>query len=164
MFTETTSLKNELNIIKKLMNNAEYFTRKTLFHILLVSISELYVGLLETYLLPFQDNLSPEISPNIFLSTRQVPCTRSRNKIWLDKGDFFCRTCSNMYNTCVYGSKKFNLLVIGKNQKSKVFQRYKVVRLEVHHHFNKKAWMTNEIFVNWLLKLDQHMSMKQKDT
>jgi hypothetical protein len=49
------------------------------------------------------------------------------------------------------GSDKMELLVIGKFQNPRCFKNVK--KLPVQYLANKKAWMTSEIFLNWLHKL-----------
>jgi hypothetical protein len=56
--------------------------------------------------------------------------------------------CANMD-----GSDKMELLVIGKFQNPRCFKNVK--KLPVQYLANKKAWMTSEIFLNWLHKLDR---------
>ncbi|XP_049315732.1 tigger transposable element-derived protein 4-like [Bactrocera dorsalis] len=51
------------------------------------------------------------------------------------------------------GSEKLKLLVIGKAKNPRCFEGVK--SLDVDYEFNKKAWMTNEIFTKWILKLDK---------
>lgn len=56
--------------------------------------------------------------------------------------------CANMD-----GSDKLEILVIGKFQNPRCFKNVK--KLPVEYLANKKAWMTSEIFENWLRKLDR---------
>lgn len=57
------------------------------------------------------------------------------------------------------GREKFKLLFTGKSKKPRCFKGSKLV--EADYHFNETAYITSEGFVNWLLKLDQQMSMQQ---
>ncbi|XP_053957785.1 tigger transposable element-derived protein 4-like [Anastrepha ludens] len=51
------------------------------------------------------------------------------------------------------GSEKLKLLVIGKAKNPRYFKGIK--SLGVDYEFNKKAWMTSEIFTKWIVKLDK---------
>ncbi|XP_053956218.1 tigger transposable element-derived protein 4-like [Anastrepha ludens] len=51
------------------------------------------------------------------------------------------------------GSEKLKLLVIGKAKNPRCFKGIK--SLGVDYEFNKKAWMTSEIFTKWIVKLDK---------
>lgn len=51
------------------------------------------------------------------------------------------------------GLEKLKLLVIGKSKNPRCFKGIK--SLDVDYEFNKKAWMTSEIYIKWLLKLDK---------
>ena len=52
-------------------------------------------------------------------------------------------------------TKKLTLLVIGKSAKPRCFKRVNVSNLGIYYRFNKKAWMTAQIFREWLLKIDK---------
>jgi len=56
--------------------------------------------------------------------------------------------CANMD-----GTDKLELLIIGKFQNPRCFKNVK--KLPVEYLANRKAWMTSEIFENWLRKLDR---------
>jgi len=51
------------------------------------------------------------------------------------------------------GSEKLPLLMIGKSSNPRCFKNVKSKLVE--YQANKKAWMTGEIFKNWLLKIDK---------
>ncbi|GFO29064.1 tigger transposable element-derived protein 4 [Plakobranchus ocellatus] len=51
------------------------------------------------------------------------------------------------------GSEKLPLLIISKSAKPHCFNNSK--KLPVEYAANKKAWMTNDIFISWLQKLDR---------
>ncbi|GFN77934.1 tigger transposable element-derived protein [Plakobranchus ocellatus] len=51
------------------------------------------------------------------------------------------------------GSEKLPLLIIGKSAKPRCFNNTK--KLPVEYAANKKAWMTSDIFISWLQKLDR---------
>lgn len=55
--------------------------------------------------------------------------------------------CSNMT-----GIEKLKLLIIGESIKP----------LETNYDFNKKAWMTSNIFEKWLIKIDKNMSQDKR--
>lgn len=58
------------------------------------------------------------------------------------------------------GTDKLKPLVIGKYAKPRCFKN--VRSLPVHYKANTKAWMTGEIFNNWLLDVDKEMKKKKK--
>lgn len=58
------------------------------------------------------------------------------------------------------GTDKLRPLVIGKYAKPRCFKNIK--SLPVDYTSNKRAWMTKEIFNNWLLELDKDMKKKKK--
>ena len=51
------------------------------------------------------------------------------------------------------GSEKLLLIVVGKSQKPLDFRD--VLHIPVTYKANKKAWMTRELFTEWLTKLDK---------
>jgi len=51
------------------------------------------------------------------------------------------------------GSEKLPLLMIGKSSNPRCFKNVKSKPVE--YQANKKAWMTGEVFKNWLLKIDK---------
>ncbi|XP_049316861.1 tigger transposable element-derived protein 4-like, partial [Bactrocera dorsalis] len=51
------------------------------------------------------------------------------------------------------GSEKLKLLVIGKSKNPRCFKGIK--SLDVDYEYNKKAWMTSEIYDKWLKNLDK---------
>lgn len=55
------------------------------------------------------------------------------------------------------GSDKQRLLVIGKSQNPRCFKNLSINQLGVTYRWNKKAWMTGELFNEWLRKFDQAM-------
>ena len=63
--------------------------------------------------------------------------------------------CSNMS-----GSEKIPLLVIGKSAKPRCFKNVKT--LPTGYTSNKKAWMTSEIFINWITKLDKKFQHQRR--
>lgn len=58
-----------------------------------------------------------------------------------------------MVGSNMTGSEKLKLLVIGKSKNPRCFKGIK--SFEVDYEYNKKAWMTSEIYEKWLLKLDK---------
>ena len=54
------------------------------------------------------------------------------------------------------GTEKLPSLIIGKSKKPRCFAGVK--SLPVEYTANRKAWMTNEIFSAWLLKIDRQMT------
>lgn len=59
------------------------------------------------------------------------------------------------------GSDKLPLLVIGKFQNPRCFKNIK--KLPVDYTFNKRAWMTSELFENWLRKLDKRFKREKRN-
>ena len=62
------------------------------------------------------------------------------------------------------GTDKLPLLVIHHALNPRIFQqkRIKHASLPVDYHANKNAWMTSEIFTQWLKKLDKKMTRKRR--
>jgi hypothetical protein len=58
------------------------------------------------------------------------------------------------------GSEKLKILLIGKSKKPRCFRGVKWLPLD--YTANKKAWMTGEIFENWMVKLDQKFSSENR--
>uniref|UniRef100_A0A3B3RIJ6 DDE-1 domain-containing protein n=1 Tax=Paramormyrops kingsleyae TaxID=1676925 RepID=A0A3B3RIJ6_9TELE len=58
------------------------------------------------------------------------------------------------------GSEKLELLTIGKNKKPRCFKNVK--KLPVYYEANKNAWMTSNIWTNWLKKVDNLMRCKKR--
>lgn len=54
------------------------------------------------------------------------------------------------------GSEKVKLLIIGKSAKARCFTGIK--SLSVDYYYNKRAWMTSEIFERWVMKLDRQFT------
>ena len=63
--------------------------------------------------------------------------------------------CANMD-----GSDKVPLLCIGKSQKPRSFRGH--LTLPTEYKANSKAWMTSDIFMEWLRKLDRKMSLQRR--
>lgn len=58
------------------------------------------------------------------------------------------------------GNDKLPILVIGKSKNPRCFKNVK--SLPTEYQANKKAWMTSEIFTNWLHKLDKLMTKRKR--
>lgn len=58
------------------------------------------------------------------------------------------------------GSEKLPLLMIGKSAKPRCFKSVK--SLPVQYEANKKAWMTSELFENWLATLDKKLNRSNR--
>lgn len=58
------------------------------------------------------------------------------------------------------GTKKIKPLVIGKYEKPRCLKN--VVSLPYDYRANKRAWMTRELFSEWLLKLDDQMRKENR--
>ena len=59
------------------------------------------------------------------------------------------------------GTEKLKLLVIGKSAKPRCFKNVKT--LPVTYRNNKKAWMTSEIFLDWLKSLDSRFRRERRN-
>ena len=55
------------------------------------------------------------------------------------------------------GTEKLRPLVIGHAKTSRSFHGIKTTNLPVDYTYNKKAWMTGELFESWIKKLDAQM-------
>jgi|UniRef100_A0A2S2QVQ0 hypothetical protein len=89
--------------------------------------------------------------PNQTLDFKHEKCfsgKRSKERITL-------LVCSNMT-----GTEKQKLLIIGENKNPRCFKGIK--SLETNYDFNKKAWMTSNIFEKWLLDIDRKMSLDKR--
>ena len=58
------------------------------------------------------------------------------------------------------GTEKLKLLVIGKAEKPRCFKNVK--SLPVDYKNNRKAWMTSDIFVDWLKSLDKKFRVQNR--
>jgi hypothetical protein len=63
--------------------------------------------------------------------------------------------CANMD-----GSEKLPLIVIGKFERPRCFKNVK--SLPTDYTFNKKAWMTSAIFIDWLSKLNKRFKAQHR--
>jgi hypothetical protein len=61
------------------------------------------------------------------------------------------------------GSEKLPLLIIGKWAKPRAFQKKSGLALGFDYHFNKRAWMTTEIFHDWLARLNSQMKSEKRN-
>jgi hypothetical protein len=58
------------------------------------------------------------------------------------------------------GNRKLKPLISGKSQNPRCFQG--VRHLPVTYRANKKAWMTGELWMEWIHKLDESMRLKNR--
>ena len=65
--------------------------------------------------------------------------------------------CANMT-----GTDKRKLLIIGKSARPRCFKGLRMEGLPVEYHANKNAWMTSDIFRNWLTSWDQNLQLNQR--
>ncbi|XP_039396599.1 tigger transposable element-derived protein 4 [Mauremys reevesii] len=65
-----------------------------------------------------------------------------------------------MVGTNMDGSEKLPLLVIGKNKNPHCFKDVK--SLPVDYEANNMAWMTSEVFEQWMRKLDERFQAQQR--
>ena len=61
----------------------------------------------------------------------------------------------------VTGSEKLRPMVIGKSKRPRCFKNVK--SLEVDYYANKKAWMTGEIFEEWISNFDKKMKKEKRN-
>ncbi len=60
------------------------------------------------------------------------------------------------------GTEKLKPLVIGKSAKPRCFSGVNMKNLPVEYKSNKKSWMTNQIFREWLLNLNTKFERKKR--
>lgn len=58
------------------------------------------------------------------------------------------------------GTDKLKPLIIGKSKKPKSFAVVKYFLVD--YTANKKAWVTSELFAEWLLRIDNQMKIKKR--
>lgn len=59
------------------------------------------------------------------------------------------------------GSEKFELMIIGKSRKPRAFKKRTGSELGFDYHANKKAWMTQTLFFEWLKRFDAYVARTQ---
>lgn len=91
------------------------------------------------------------MTPDKTLTFKGDPCHGGKKS----KERITVAVCSNMV-----GSDKMELLVIGKFQNPRCFKNSK--SLPVQYLANRKAWMTSDIFENWLRKLDRKFERESR--
>ena len=89
--------------------------------------------------------------PDKTLEFKNVNCHGGK----LSKDRLTAMVCANMS-----GSHKLPILTIGKSKNPRCFKNVK--SLPTEYLANKKAWMTSEIFIDWLHKLDKKMTKLKK--
>ena len=89
--------------------------------------------------------------PNKTLEYKKVDCHGGKKS----KERLMAVVCTNMS-----GNDKLPLLIIGKSANPRCFKNKKT--LPMPYTSNKKAWMTSEIFTNWLKKLDQKLQRQKR--
>ena len=62
------------------------------------------------------------------------------------------------------GTDKCKLLVIGKSIKPQFFKNIDVGSLPITHHANKNAWMTSQLFTEWLTEWDSRLDRENQKT
>ena len=89
------------------------------------------------------------------------------NKSYVVKGD----KCSSGKNSkerltvllaCSAAGEKLKPLVIGKSENPRCFRGHKPSSLPVTYKWNKKAWMTSEIFREWINILNNKMRIQKR--
>ena len=61
------------------------------------------------------------------------------------------------------GSEKLLLLIIGKWEKPRAFNKNSGLSLGFDYHYNKRAWMTTEIFHGWLSQFNSQMNSEKRN-
>ncbi|XP_052074066.1 tigger transposable element-derived protein 4-like [Mytilus californianus] len=92
-----------------------------------------------------------KLLPEKTLEFKGVDCSGGKRS----KERLTVMVCTNMS-----GSEKVEILVIGKSVNPRCFKNVKT--LPTQYEANKKAWMTSEIFTNWLIKLDKKFLRQQR--
>ncbi|KAI1000395.1 hypothetical protein K3495_g7800 [Podosphaera aphanis] len=115
--------------------------------------------LVEQELAPLKALLSGYASRDIFnadetrlfyrMSPDQTISARQTEGMKKDKTRITILFCAN-----ADGSKKFPPLFIGKSQRPRSFGKKKADEYGLEYQFNKKAWMTKDIFFSWLSSFD----------
>ena len=59
------------------------------------------------------------------------------------------------------GSEKMPLMVIGNAERPRAFKKHTGQQLGLDYHFNRKAWMTQDLFFEWLSRLDRYIGDTQ---
>ena len=98
-----------------------------------------------------ESGLFYRILPNRTLAFKGQKCAGGK----MSKERISIMFCANMD-----GSDKVPLLCIGKSQKPRSFRGH--LTLPTEYKANSKAWMTSEIFMEWLRKLDSKMSLQRR--
>ena len=89
--------------------------------------------------------------PDKTLEYKKVDCHGGKKS----KERLTAMVCANMS-----GNDKLPLLIIGKSANPRCFKNKKT--LPTTYTSNKKAWMTSEIFTDWLKKLDQRLKRQKR--
>ncbi len=89
--------------------------------------------------------------PDKTLEFKSVDCNGGKQS----KERLTVMVCANMS-----GNEKLPLFVIGKAMKPRCFKNVK--SLPTEYTANKRAWMTSEIFRNWLRKIDEQMKKNKR--
>ena len=70
-----------------------------------------------------------------------------------EKQRFTVLACAN-----ADGSEKFDLMIIGNANKPRAFNKRTGFELGFDYHANRKSWMTQSLFFNWLQRFDSHVA------
>ena len=98
-----------------------------------------------------ESGLFYKLLPNKTLSFKGQKCAGGK----LSKDRITVLFCVNMD-----GSYKYPLLTIGKSEKPRCFKGQ--VTLPTEYKSNRKAWMTAELFTEWLRKFDRKMAAEKR--
>ena len=63
---------------------------------------------------------------------------------------------------CSAAGEKLPLLVIGKSAKPRAFKRYPMESVGVTYRHNRKAWMTTDLFTEWLKSVNNKMGAQHR--
>jgi hypothetical protein len=79
------------------------------------------------------------------------------NHVKVEKERLSMLFCTNMD-----GSEKLKPILIGKSKNPRCFKGINTANLPVYYRNNTKAWMTDEIFREWLIKIDKQFKSENR--
>ena len=120
----------------------------------------------------FRANLSTIIGEycpeNVFnadetgLFFRTLPDKTLAQKGEVCKGGKLAKERITVMLACSSTGEKLKPLVIGKSKNPRCFKNINIDNLPVYWQSNKKAWMTEFIFLEWIKKLNKQMKLKNR--
>ncbi|XP_062599444.1 tigger transposable element-derived protein 6-like [Saccostrea cucullata] len=93
---------------------------------------------------------------------RALPDKTLNNKDIMCKGGKSAKERLTVMFACSATGEKLKPLVIGKSNQPRCFKNIKKTTLPVDYTANKKAWMTSEIFNNWILAINNSMKKQRR--